>query len=221
MTVEAWLAERSDRVIETSCARIYLAGDTALKIKKPVNLGFLDFSTLEKRKWALDRELAFNRRTAPDIYRRMVAVTGRDGGFAIDGDGPVAEWALEMRCFDPDAVLSNQAERVDGDLAERLGRLIAHTHIAAPPVSSDGGTKGLEYAIASNAEHLRSLANELGAEPVGRVIEGTDAALTKQRALAGRASERRFRPPVPWRSASGEHPSGERHAGAVRLHRVQ
>jgi aminoglycoside phosphotransferase family enzyme/predicted kinase len=180
---EAWLADRSDRVIETSCARIYLAGDTALKIKRPVSLGFLDFSTLEKRKWALDRELAFNRRTAPDIYRRMVAVTGRDGGFAINGDGPVAEWALEMRRFDADAVLSNQAERVDGDLAERLGRLIARTHIAAPPMSAESEIKGLEYAIASNAGHLRSLANALGAEPVARVIEGADAALAKQAPL--------------------------------------
>jgi uncharacterized protein len=182
VTVEAWLAGWSDRVIETSCARIYLAGETALKIKKPVSLGFLDFSTLEKRKWALDRELAFNHRTAQDIYRRVVAVTG-DGPFTIDGDGPVAEWALEMRAFDPDAVLSNHAESVDGELAERLGRLIARTHIAAPPTAESSGIRGMEYAIASNAKHLRALAGDLGAEAVERVVAGTEAALARQAPL--------------------------------------
>ncbi len=192
VTPEAWLAGRSDRVIETSCASIYLAGGTALKIKKPVNLGFLDFSTLEKRKWALDRELAFNRRTARDIYRRVVAITGGDGAFAIDGDGPAVEWALEMRAFDPEAVLSNHAETVDGELAERLGRLIARTHIAAPPTSRSSGIKGIEYAIASNAKHLRALAKDLDAEAVERVVEGTEAMLAEQAPLLAARREAGF-----------------------------
>jgi hypothetical protein len=192
VTLEAWLADRSDRVIETSCARIYLAGDTALKIKKPVNLGFLDFSTLEKRKWALDRELVFNRRTAADIYRKVTAITGGEGAFAIGGDGPAVEWALEMRAFDPDAVLSNHADAVDGALAETLGRLIARTHIAAPPTSQSSGIRGIEYAIASNAKHLRALANDLGAEAVERVVEGTEATLATHALLLAARREAGF-----------------------------
>lgn len=65
--VAAWLAERADKVIETSCASVYLVGDRALKVKKPVDFGYLDYSTLEKRHWALERELAFNCATAPDV----------------------------------------------------------------------------------------------------------------------------------------------------------
>ena len=67
--VRAWLAAQSERVIETSCAWVFLQGPRALKLKKPVDFGFLDFSTPEKRRWAIERELRFNRATAPDIYR--------------------------------------------------------------------------------------------------------------------------------------------------------
>ena len=66
MTVFEWLASDAERVIETSCAWVFLQGDRALKLKKPVDYGFLDFSTPAKRRWALERELAFNRVTAPD-----------------------------------------------------------------------------------------------------------------------------------------------------------
>ena len=70
--VYAWLAGQADRVIETSCAWVFLQGERALKLKKPVDYGFLDFSTLEKRHWALSRELAFNRITAPDGTKKTV-----------------------------------------------------------------------------------------------------------------------------------------------------
>ena len=68
-TSTAGLASQSNRVIETSCAWVFLQGELrALKLKKPVDYGFLDFSTPDKRLWALRRELDFNRVTAPDIY---------------------------------------------------------------------------------------------------------------------------------------------------------
>lgn len=62
-------------MIETACARIYLSGDTAYKLKQPLDFGYADFSTLERRKWALDHDLVFNRASAPDIYRAVHAVT--------------------------------------------------------------------------------------------------------------------------------------------------
>ena len=62
-------------MVETHISFIVLTGDFAYKIKKPVDLGFLDFSTLEKRKYYCEQELILNRRTAPDIYLDVVAVT--------------------------------------------------------------------------------------------------------------------------------------------------
>jgi len=73
--IAAWLKGRSERVIETACARVFLAGEVAWKLKRNVDLGYVDFSTREKRKWALDRELAFNRTAAPDIYRAVRTIT--------------------------------------------------------------------------------------------------------------------------------------------------
>jgi aminoglycoside phosphotransferase family enzyme/predicted kinase len=179
-----WLAADADRLIETHCAWVVLKGDLAFKLKRPVDLGYLDFSTRDKRRWALERELAFNRTTAPTIYRALRTITRKaGGGFELDGPGEVQEWALEMRRFDDGAVLSLQPDRVQDDLAERLGRVVARLHQAAEIKPKGGGTAALGYTITSNAEHLRHLAPVLGAEAVEVLVEATDRAFAAQAGL--------------------------------------
>ena len=102
--ISEWLTRTSEKVIETSCAWVFLAGDRALKVKKPVDYGYLDYSTLEKRLWALERELRFNRSAAPDIYKRVVRIGAGGAGFELDSPGEPVEFALEMRRFDEDAL---------------------------------------------------------------------------------------------------------------------
>ena len=121
----ARLSEDAERVIETACALVFLKGDVATKLKKPVDFGYLDFTTLEKRRWATERELAFNRRTAPDVYRALAEVEG--------------ETVLIMRRFDEDAVLAQSPQQVDGDMAEAMGRRIARFHAAAELAPEGGG----------------------------------------------------------------------------------
>jgi aminoglycoside phosphotransferase family enzyme/predicted kinase len=170
--VADWLERQAERTIETSCARVFLRSDVAWKMKRPVRFAFLDFSTRDRRQWALDRELAFNRRWAIDIYRAVRAVT-RDGEFfALDGQGEVVEWLLEMRRFDPDAVLANRPQTVDGKLAETLGRVIARAHIEAPAAPDGGGAAALGYTIATNETSLRR-APKLDAAAVRRLIDRT------------------------------------------------
>jgi aminoglycoside phosphotransferase family enzyme/predicted kinase len=176
VTVHDWLRSRAEQVIETSCAWVFLEADRALKVKKPVDYGFLDFSTLDKRRWAIERELRFNRATAPDIYRALRNITRETSGFAFDGEGETVEVALEMRRFDPDAVLSQHPDTVDATLAETLGRTIARFHAKAEVRPEGGGVKALGYTIRTNAEHLRTMSGVLGAEPVERVIAATDKA---------------------------------------------
>jgi len=186
--VFAWLRGQAEREIETSCARVFLMRDRALKLKKPVDFGFLDFTTLRKRRWALERELRFNRATAPDIYRALIPIRRRqDGALALGGDGEILDYALEMRRFDPDAVLAEHPERVDGALAESLGRTVARFHAAAVVKPDGGGVKALGYTIGVNAEQLRDFAGLLGAAAVERLLEATDAAF----AAAGPLLERR------------------------------
>lgn len=179
--VAAWFAARADRVMETSCAQVFLAGDSAFKVKLPVDFGFLDFTTLEGRRWAIERELEFNRASAPDIYRAVRRVTrAAGGGFELDGTGETVEYALEMRRFDEDAVLSAQPEALDGDLAESLGRTVARSHAAAPLRTT---AVGLSYPIRSNAGLLRDLAPRLGADRVEALIAATDAELAARTPL--------------------------------------
>ena len=164
-----------------------------LKLKKPVDFGFLDFSTAEKRAWAIHRELAFNRETAPDVYRCVHAVVrGEDSALALalsgTDRGEVLDHVLEMRPFDTDHILSNHPERVDGVLAERLGRDLARLHARARRTPDGRGGAGLDYVLCSNAEQLRTLASDLGQEAVERLIADTRAAFER---LAPLLNERR------------------------------
>ena len=100
--------------IDTHAAAVFLAGERALKIKRAVRFPFLDYSTLEKRKAACEAEIAINRTFAPQIYRRVVAITREpNGGLAIGGNGEPVEWAVEMRAFrrNADARSSGRARR--------------------------------------------------------------------------------------------------------------
>ncbi|HEX2802055.1 MAG TPA: gluconate kinase, partial [Phenylobacterium sp.] len=88
--LHAWLAAGADQVIETACAHVFLGPLTAFKMKRHKDLGYVDFSTPERRLWALERELAFNRVAAPDIYRAVRRITREaDGSLALEAGGPV------------------------------------------------------------------------------------------------------------------------------------
>ena len=187
--VAAWLAARSERCIETACARIFLAGDKALKIKRRVNLGYLDFSTLEARAAAIGRELVFNREAAPDLYLETRTVTQDPAGeLALDGEGQVVDHVLVMRRFDDGAVLGRAPDRIDEALAEALGRMVARLHVHAPtvPPGEGGGASALAYTIGSNAELLRNLSDDLGKADVEALVEATWAELERQRPLLER-----------------------------------
>jgi len=182
--VASWLEAQAERRIDTACARVFLTPERAYKIKRRVELGYLDYSTLELRRWALDRELRFNRAAAPDIYRAVRAITrAADGGLEFDGEGEVVEHLLEMRRFDETAVLAAQPWAVDGKLADRLGRVVAGFHAAAPLRPEGGGGRALKFTIDSNAHLLRELAPRLGAERVEALVAATDEAFFQQAAL--------------------------------------
>jgi aminoglycoside phosphotransferase family enzyme/predicted kinase len=170
----------ADRVIETHAASIFLIGDHAYKAKKAVDLGYLDFSTAEKRAAAIRRELEFNRAVTPDIYQAVETIVRRpDGGLGFSGAGKPVETVLRMRRFDPEAVLAHSPDRVCGDFAEALGRQLAGFHAGA--AVRWGGAGALEYVIASNAQHLRDLAPVLGVEAVEGLIAATQGEFEKRK----------------------------------------
>ena len=96
---------RSIEVVETHISWVVLAGDFAYKLKKSINLGFLDFSTLDQRRQCCAEEVRLNRRTAPDIYIDVVAITGSAQQPQFAGDGPAIEYAVRMHRFARDEEL--------------------------------------------------------------------------------------------------------------------
>jgi len=85
------------QAIQTHISWIFIASPFVFKVKKPVNLGFLDFSTLEKRHYFCQREIALNRRLAPEIYLEVVPIYKTASGFSFSGEGEIAEYAVKMR----------------------------------------------------------------------------------------------------------------------------
>jgi aminoglycoside phosphotransferase family enzyme/predicted kinase len=127
--------------IDTHSAHVFLAGDTAWKIKRAVRYDYLDFSTLAKRKAILERELSLNAGAAPSIYRDVLPITREEGGgLALGGRGEQVEFALRMNRFPSGDQLDRVAEtgQLDDALGRALGEAVADYHAAAEMRSEDG-----------------------------------------------------------------------------------
>jgi aminoglycoside phosphotransferase family enzyme/predicted kinase len=85
------------RAIQTHISWVFIASPFVFKVKKPVNLGFLDFSTLEKRHYFCQREIALNRRLAPEVYLEVVPIYKTTSGFSFSGEGEIGEYAVKMQ----------------------------------------------------------------------------------------------------------------------------
>jgi aminoglycoside phosphotransferase family enzyme/gluconate kinase len=133
---------REIRHLATHISDVFLTGPFAYKIKKPVDLKFLDFSTLEKRRTYCEREVALNRRLAPEIYLGVVPIT-RDGeSFRVEGKGEPVEYAVKMVQFAQEGLLDAMAERGDltrGTIVELASR-VARFHRSAERADDAFGT---------------------------------------------------------------------------------
>ena len=121
------------QIIETHISWVILTGVFVYKIKKPVSLGFLDFSTLARRKFFCEEELRLNRRTAPELYLEVVPIGDTPEGLKI-GAEPAIEYAVCMRQFPADARMDQRLEAgqlVPEDLRALAG-MLAHFHQTLP-----------------------------------------------------------------------------------------
>ncbi len=123
------------RLIETHISWVILTGRYAYKIKKPLDWGFLDYSTLELRKAACEAELALNRRFAPELYLDVVPIRGSAAVPDLrNGDGAIVDYAVRMREFPQDWQLDRllACGVLDAAAALALGDAIAGWHGASP-----------------------------------------------------------------------------------------
>jgi uncharacterized protein len=139
-------AERVE-MLETHISWVFLAGEYAYKVKKPVRLPFLDFGTLAARRHFCEEELRLNRRTAPSLYLGLAPIARGAHGLRVDAPGAPVEYSIRMRRFSQDALADGMARRGALGAAEvdALAAAIARFHAAIPaaPAGSAFGDLGM------------------------------------------------------------------------------
>lgn len=162
-----------DRV-STHGAHVFMAGDRAYKLKRAVNLGFLDFTLPAQRRAMLDAEMKLNRDGAPQLYLDVRAVArGADGRLTFGAGEPI-DWVLVMRRFDQDALLDRVAARgaLTEAMIDSLAVTIARMHAAAPAVTAPTAPTFRQAAL-DNIAVVR-------ASPLPRnAVDAADRALTR------------------------------------------
>ncbi len=139
---EAYLhATGTIEVVETHISWIFLTESVAYKIKKPLNLGFLDFSTLEKRHHYCNEELRLNQRLCPEIYLSVVPVVRAGDTFFVDAEGEIVDYAVKMVRFDRTMELDRMLAQklLTEQHIDHLASMIARFHTSLPPVPAESG----------------------------------------------------------------------------------
>ena len=149
--------------IETHISTVFLVGDYAYKLKKPLKLGFLDFSTLEKRRFYCEEEVRLNRRLAPDVYLRAIPISGTPEDPLPGGGGEPIDWLVEMRRFDERGVLSGHPGQLNEHLALELAHVVAEFHRRAeksPTTAPYGEPELVLRPMLENFDQLRRVTSE-------------------------------------------------------------
>lgn len=145
------------RLIQTHVSYVTLTGDYAYKVKKAVNFGFLDYSTLEKRQHFCEEEIRLNQRTAAPIYLEALPISQQDDHYILETVGNVVEYVVKMRQFPQSALLSHLFERgeLTEELLRRLAEAIAQFHLNAQTdeyIRSFGTVDSIRQSIDENYE---------------------------------------------------------------------
>jgi aminoglycoside phosphotransferase family enzyme/predicted kinase len=154
-------------LIETHISWVILTGDFVYKIKKPVNFGFLDFSTLEKRQNFCEQELALNRRLAPDIYLDVVSISGTPDKPVINGGGDAFEYAVKMAQFPQSAQLDHMlaAGQLKIEHMNAIAGMVADFHQAVEVADEAMDYGNSEAVYQPVEENFRQIAEHLDTAP--------------------------------------------------------
>ncbi len=140
-------------LVQTQMSFVFLTDDYVYKVKKPVNLGYLDYTTLDRRQFYCQREVELNRRLCPDVYRGVVPITQRQGDTFVEGQGKVIEYAVKMRRLPQgammDGLLANN--QVSPQMVTCLAQKLVEFHQRAETNANISAFGDLE-AITKNTE---------------------------------------------------------------------
>lgn len=151
-------------LVQTQMSFLFLTGDYAYKVKKPVDLGYLDYTTLEKRRFFCRQEIELNRRLCPDAYLEVVPVVSRQGQIHLDGEGEIIEYAVKMKQLPADRMMDKLLPQnlVTGDMVARVAEKLAAFHHEAgtsPEISSYGKLEAIKINTDENFNQTEKYIN--------------------------------------------------------------
>jgi aminoglycoside phosphotransferase family enzyme len=143
-------------LVQTQISYVFLAGDFVYKAKKPVDMGFLDYTTLEKRRFFCHKEVELNRRLCPSAYLGVAPVTRDNGIYLINGKGEPLEYVVKMRRLPREAMMDALLPRggVTGEMVGRVAEVIAAFHARAATDEEISRLGGLEAVVKNTEENF-------------------------------------------------------------------
>ena len=150
---------------QTHISNVFIGDDYVYKIKKPVNFGFLDFSTLEKRKYFCHQEVKLNSRFSKNVYLGVFPVTIDDNKYVIDGNGEIVDYAVKMKRLSDKDLLKTRFENkiITKEDIIRIGKTIAEFHKTAntsPEIDYYGTLKSIKLNTDENFEQTSVFINK-------------------------------------------------------------
>jgi aminoglycoside phosphotransferase family enzyme/predicted kinase len=165
---------RDVELVRTNTSLVFLAGERVYKVKRRVDLGFVDYTTLGRRRFFCEEEVRLNRRLAPGVYLGVVPVArGRDGTLHVDGLGETVEVAVEMKRLPASRMLGSlvEAGEVDNSWIGEIASLLAGFHAGArtgPEVDVYGTPEAVAYNVRENFDQTAGFAAPPGRDaPAG------------------------------------------------------
>jgi aminoglycoside phosphotransferase family enzyme len=186
---------------QTQISYVLFAGEYVYKIKKPVDMGFLDYTTLEKRLYYCRKEVELNRRLCADTYLGVVHIAVQAGHYSIEGKGARMEYAVKMRRLPADAMMDALLTRnkVTPKMVEEVAKTVAVFHQKAETSAEIARTGGIEAVIKNTQENFEQTDRYFGtiieSETYRRIKAYTEgfikdnAALFRQRMAKGRVRD--------------------------------
>jgi aminoglycoside phosphotransferase family enzyme len=186
-------------VVETHMSWVFLTETRAYKVKKPVRYAFLDYRTLEARRWACGEELRLNRRLAPHVYLGVLPLGASGGRLRVGGEGAAVDWIVQMRRLPADRMLDQKI--LDRSLRAGEPRaaaaLLARFFLAATPVPTAPGDyrRAIERELIGTRHELVDPRAGLMVEAVEEAVDAAlgllrrDPEVVGERAAAGRIVE--------------------------------
>jgi len=152
-------------LLQTHISMVFLTKNFVYKVKKAIDLGFLDFTTLEKRHLFCKKELELNRRLCGDMYLGVVPIN-RSDNIRIEGEGETVEYAVKMKRMPQERMMNKLLEKneVDSKLVDRIARMISNFHSKAETdrrISEFGSLSMIEANWRENFEQTQEFVDEI------------------------------------------------------------